>query len=250
MDKWIGKVGVVTGASSGIGRAIAKDLASKGIIVVGLARRIERVEELASEVDGKIYAHKCDVSNHDSIKEAFKWIEEKFSTIAFIINNAGVGLKQNVLDNSDEATDAINRTINTNFTGLIHCTREAARLMKKSNDYGLVVNIGSIVGHIVPFPNPFSMYPATKYAVRAFSEILRQELIVAGNDKIRVSNLSPGVVETEIFNETGFNNEENLLNKNSYLRPCDISAGVLYLLSTPSSVNVTELTIKPKMERF
>lgn len=250
MDKWVGKVAVVTGASSGIGSAIAKELAAQGIIVVGLARRTERVEKLACQVGGKIYAYKCDVSSHESIKEAFKWIEEKFSTISILINNAGVGLQQKVLDTSDEATEAIDRTINTNFTGLIHCTREAARLMKKSNDFGLVVNIGSIVGHVVPFPNPFSMYPATKYAVRAFSEILRQELIVGDNDKIRVSNLSPGVVETEIFNEHGFNNEDKILDKNSYLRPCDISAGVTYLLSTPCSVNVTEITIKPTMEKF
>lgn len=190
------------------------------------------------------------MSNYDSIKEAFKLIEEKFSTISILINNAGVGLKQNVLEDSEEATEAINRTISTNFTGLIHCTREAVKLMKKSGDFGLIINVGSIVGHIVPFPNPFSMYPATKYAVRAFSEILRQELIVSEDDKIRVSNLSPGVVETEIFNQHGFNNEGDLLNKNAYLRPCDIAAGVLYLLSTPYSVNVTEITIKPTMEKF
>lgn len=122
--------------------------------------------------------------------------------------------------------------------------------MKKSGGYGLVINVGSIVGHTIPFPNPFSMYPATKYAVRAFSEILRQELIVDGNEKIRVSNLSPGVVATEIFNESGFNNEEQLLGKAHHLRPSDISAGVLYLLSTPFTVNVTEITIKPTMERF
>lgn len=120
MDKWNQKVAVVTGASSGIGSAIVKDLAAQGMIVVGLARRVERVEKLASECDGKVYAYKCDVSSIESIKAAFKWIEEKFSTISVLINNAGIGLQQKVLEESAEAEEAIQKTINTNFSGLIH----------------------------------------------------------------------------------------------------------------------------------
>ena len=81
MEKWRGKVAVVVGASTGIGRAVLKDLANKGIIVVGLARQSEKIEEFAKEIEGEIYARKCDISKLESIKETFAWIEEKFSAI-------------------------------------------------------------------------------------------------------------------------------------------------------------------------
>jgi len=90
MEKWQGKTAVVTGASAGIGAAIVKDLARNGINVIGLARRPEKVEELAKEeFSGKVYGYKCDVTDLQSIKDAFKWIEQKFSQIHILINNAG-----------------------------------------------------------------------------------------------------------------------------------------------------------------
>jgi NADP-dependent 3-hydroxy acid dehydrogenase YdfG len=92
MDKWKGKIACVTGASVGIGEAIVKDLAKNGIIVIGLARRPEKIEEFAKEVkDGQIFAYKCDVSDLESVKSAFKWIEEKFGCLHILINNAGIG---------------------------------------------------------------------------------------------------------------------------------------------------------------
>ena len=93
MEKWEGKLAVVTGASSGIGAAILKDLAIAGINVVGLARRVEKVQEIINElgkVPGKVYAHKCDVSDEESVKSAFKWIEDKFGCFQILVNNAGV----------------------------------------------------------------------------------------------------------------------------------------------------------------
>lgn len=254
MEKWIGKIAVITGASSGIGSAIAKDLANHGIIVIGLARRSEKIEELSSEISencrGKIIARKCDISDYNSMKEAFKWIEENFKVIHILINNAGTGQKENILDFSDEATKSINATIDLNFTNLVHCTREAVRLMKKSNEYGFIVNISSILGHIIPFPNYTNIYPATKYAVTAFSEILRQELILANNKLIRVSNVSPGTVKTEIFKTLGLDDLRELFKERVFIQPEDISAAVVYILSTPNNVNVTEITIKPVGERF
>jgi len=95
MDKWQGKTAVVTGASAGIGAEIVKDLVKNGINVVGLARRPEIIEAFAKEIEGtgygKIYAYKCDVSSLDSIKETFKWIEDKFGVINILVNNAGIG---------------------------------------------------------------------------------------------------------------------------------------------------------------
>jgi NADP+-dependent farnesol dehydrogenase len=254
MDKWRGKIAVVTGASSGIGAAIAKDLACHGLTVIGLARRSEKVEKLSSELAGnsagKIIAHKCDVSDHESRKSAFKWIEENFSVIHVLINNAGSGLMGSVLDNSDEMTAAIERTIDVNFTALVHCTREAVQLMKKSSDFGFIVNVSSIFGHEVPCPNHSNLYPATKFAVRAMSEIFRQDLIQQECGKIRVTNLSPGLVKTEIIERSGIKDTEAFFQMFPALQPEDVAATVVFLLSTPVSVNITELTIRPTGEFY
>lgn len=192
MEKWVGKIAVVTGASAGIGAAIVSDLAKAGIHVIGLARRIEKIDELIKSLgltNGKMYAYQCDVSDQESIKTAFKWIEEKFGKIHILVNNAGVVKNVVILDAGDEAGKKLNETINTNFTGLIHCTRAGFQLIKKSNDYGFIININSIAGQSVPFIDgmKFNVYPATKHAVRAASEVLRQELISMKNNKIRIS---------------------------------------------------------------
>jgi NADP-dependent 3-hydroxy acid dehydrogenase YdfG len=251
MEKWEGKIAVVTGASSGIGEAIVRDLAKHGLTVIGLARRSEKVEEISREfAKGKVSAIKCDVSELASIKSAFKEIEQKFSHIHVLINNAGISMYQKVLDDSDETTEKVNKVIDTNLTGLVHCTREGIRLMKKSNDFGIVINVGSILDSVIPFPNMSSIYTATKHAVRAFTETIRQELIVSNIDKIRVANVSPGVVKTNIGHAGGRENADEFYDKLSHLQSEDISQGIIYMLSTPTTVNVTQITIKPVGERF
>jgi NADP+-dependent farnesol dehydrogenase len=184
MDKWIGKTAVVTGASAGIGAQIVKDFTRKGINVIGLARRPEKVTEIATdlgETAGKVHAYKCDVSNRDSIKEAFEWIENEFKVIHILINNAGIGRNTNILSDNLDNGDQLDEIINTNFSGLVHVTRHAFQLMKNSGDYGLIVNVNSIMGHRVPFPNGGksvvdNVYHGTKHAVTATTEILVRNL--------------------------------------------------------------------------
>lgn len=191
MEKWQGKLAVVTGASAGIGAAIVKDLANAGINVIGLARRAEKIQEIIKsigETSGKVYAYKCDVSDQDSVKATFQWIEEKFGHMHILINNAGIATNTKILDQGDDVARKINEVINTNVTGLVQCTREAFRLIKKSEDYGFIININSVLGHYIPFMQlSLNIYPPTKYAVTAVTEVLRQELINLKNDKIRVS---------------------------------------------------------------
>lgn len=92
------------------------------------------------------------------------------------------------MDEGEEAGLKLKEVINTNIFGLVECTREAFRLMKKSDDYGFIININSVLGHSIPFMG-FSrnMYPPSKFASRAITEVLRQELIYMNNHKIRVS---------------------------------------------------------------
>lgn len=242
MEKWRGKIAVVVGASSGIGAAILKDLAAHGIIVIGLARR----SELIDEIEGKIYARKCDASNLESIKETFAWIEEKFGAVHILVNNAAILHKMSVFDESEDAAEKLNSVINTNFTGVVHTTREGVRLMRKSDDFGIIINVNSIAGHSVYAGLHISnLYSPTKYALTAFSEIVRQELIVSGSDKIRVTNFSPGVVKTNIMISGKAFESAADYDKVAHLQSEDISQGLIYLLETPYNVNVTQLTIKP-----
>ena len=129
-----------------------------------------------------------DVSDQDSVKATFQWIEEKFGHMHILINNAGIATNTKILDQGDDVARKINEVINTNVTGLVQCTREAFRLIKKSEDYGFIININSVLGHYIPFMQlSLNIYPPTKYAVTAVTEVLRQELINLKNDKIRVS---------------------------------------------------------------
>lgn len=164
MEKWSGKVAVVTGASAGIGEAIVKDFVKYGIDVVALARRMDRLEKLKEELKdskGKVIPVKCDVSNKESIDAAFKEIEEKVNVVHILVNNAGIAIHTSMLGDEENIEENITNTINTNFLGLVIVTRKAYKLMKKSEDYGMIINIGSVAGHSNPFtPYSTNVYPS------------------------------------------------------------------------------------------
>jgi len=259
-DKWVGKIAVITGASSGIGAAIFTDFVRRGINVIGLARRLDRVEALIKELGktcGKAYkcayAYKCDISDPKSVTEAFKWIEMEFGVVNILVNNAGIGRTVAIFDENEESFRKMNEVIDTNLRGLTQCTREAYRLMKKSDDYGLIININSILGRFIPFMGiTWNMYPPSKYAVTALTECIRQELVIADNKKVRVTSLSPGGVATEIRDAAGApprSVKEQQQYEERTLKPEDVSHSVMFLLSTPYTVNITELTIRPVGEK-
>lgn len=196
MEKWNEKVFVVTGGSSGIGAAIIECLSNYNVVVINLDRDINgeytnKLYEKAKKHGGKIFALSTDISDMQSIIKAFQWIAEEFSVVNVHINSAGVAHNASLL--GDDSTAKINNTIDINFRGTIHVTRESVKLMRKSNDHCMIINISSMFGHVIPFPMIGNVYAPTKFGIRAFSEILRQELIVNGDEKIRVTNLSPGM---------------------------------------------------------
>lgn len=258
-DKWENKIAVVTGCSSGIGSAIFKDFVKAGLIVIGLARRVERVEEIIENLKkenskSQGHAYKCDVSDPKSVKETFKWIENKFGVVNILVNNAGIGRVATILEDGDESMRRINEVIDTNIRGLVHCSKEAFQLMKKSDDYGMIININSILGHKNPFlAANFNVYPASKYAVTAITETIRHEVSSSGNKKIRVSSISPGRVQTEIGAASGrilSDQEKEVFAKMPTLYAEDISHSVMHLLSAPYHVNISELLIQPVGEQF
>lgn len=251
MDKWIGKIAVVTGASSGIGAAIAKDFAQSDIITIGLARRVDRMEALKRELGDfaeNFIPMICDVANEDSIRRAFAIIDEEFGGVNILVNNAGLATSRFILSDEDSNQD-IRDTINVNVLGLVFCTREAYKILRRTGDIGYIININSVEGHSVPcfpaIPPPFNIYPASKHAVTAISEVVRQELGYLQLSQVRISCISPGLVQTEILTANNDYAEELPI-----LQPHDIIDGIRYVLSTPAHVQVRDIIIKPFGEPY
>ncbi|XP_055695282.1 farnesol dehydrogenase-like [Lutzomyia longipalpis] len=247
MEQWKNRVAVVTGASAGIGAAIAKDLAKAGMITIGLARRVERVEalkkDLPGNVQGNLHAVKCDVSNEDDIVRVFSEIDAKFNGIDVLINNAGVA-RHTELINKDNSSK-IREIINTNVFGVVFCTREAYKSMEKHGRNSHIVHINSVAGHYQMQIPLLNIYPASKHAVTAITEIHRQEFI-RSKHHIKVTSVSPGAVKTEMMPD----DVEERLGKIPFLEAEDISQSVLHVLGTPPRVQIHELIIRPFGERF
>lgn len=192
MDRWIDRVAVVTGASSGIGAACVKDLLNQGFRVCGLARRQAKLKEilpsLSPDQSNKYFPIECDVTIEDSIKKAFKWIEENLGGTDLLINNAGV-IKYTDLVKENNTLD-LQSVINTNLLGVALCTREAFQSMRKRQFNGHIILINSIAGHTVPNFGPdlpsFNIYPASKFGVTAMTEVYRQEFLKYGT-KVKIT---------------------------------------------------------------
>ncbi|XP_044271836.1 farnesol dehydrogenase-like [Tribolium madens] len=249
MDRWRGKVAIVTGASSGIGAAIAQQLVIEGLQVAGFARRSERVEEHAKKLQGKkgkLVAVKVDLTKEEDIIKGFKWVSDNLGPVHILINNAGLIQPTNLTEGE---TQMWKKILDTNVLGLCIATREAVKIMKAGKIDGHIVHINSVAGHTVPnFPN-MNVYPASKHAVTALTETLRQELNQLGL-KIKITSVSPGGVETEIIQANQLQINSELLKNMSMLKSEDISEAVLYALATPPHVQVHELIIKPIGEKF
>ncbi|XP_057662438.1 farnesol dehydrogenase-like [Diorhabda carinulata] len=247
MNRWSGKVAVVTGASAGIGASVAEKLVQEGLNVVGIARRKDRILELAKkcgEQNGKLYAVQADLTKQEEIIQAFDWINKNVGPVSILVNNAGLGRKTNLINGDIEEWKKV---LDTNVLAVAIASREAIKSMQENKIDGHIVNINSTAGHQVPKIPYNNVYPASKFAVTALSETLRNELITI-DSKIKVSSVSPGCTMTEIFEVNGFTEDEQvqqLLKVVPSLKAEDIANAVLYVLGTPPMVQVTELIVKP-----
>lgn len=251
MDRWTGKVAVVTGASRGIGATIALDLARAGLITIGLARNVEEIEKLRSDlpvqVQKNFHGLYCDVGKEEDIVAVFKEIVSRFGGVDVLVNNAGVAIWGVGLLNEDNSRTLID-TVNINILGLAFCTREAVRSITDRNTFGHIIHINSTSGHekhVYSAEHKFpllNIYGPTKYAVTAFTEEQRQEMNIKGIKDIKVTSISPGVVKTPIYND------DDYLANTPHLLTEDISQAVLYVLGTPPHVQVHELIIRPMGE--
>uniref|UniRef100_A0A182PN70 Dehydrogenase n=1 Tax=Anopheles epiroticus TaxID=199890 RepID=A0A182PN70_9DIPT len=241
MDRWVGKVAVVTGASSGIGAATAKALVHAGMVVIGLARRVELIEALRNElppaVAGQLHAIRCDVTREEDIQAAYRQIDRQFGGVDVQINSAGIARHMVRLLQPERNAQDLRDIVNTDLLGLALCSREAFLSMQKRSVDGHIVHLNSITGHSIPPLNTLNIYPAVKHGVTALTETMRQELRFAGS-KVKVTSISPGLTRTPI-------NPNSDTYTGPILEPEDIANAILYALGTPPHVQIHELTIKP-----
>uniref|UniRef100_T1PMM5 Short chain dehydrogenase n=1 Tax=Musca domestica TaxID=7370 RepID=T1PMM5_MUSDO len=241
MDRWRNKVAVVTGASSGIGAAIVKDLLENGLQVVGLARRPERVTDILKTVPpakhGNLIALRCDVSDVQSVNKAFDTIIAKFGGIDILINNAGA-FTLGQLATMELAS--VQNILQVNVVALVACTQRAFKSMKERNFDGHVILINSTLGHRIPMvgqgPAPFNIYPCSKFAVTAMTEVYRQEFMGLGT-KIKVTSISPGQTDTDIV-------PDDFRRGQTMLQAKDVAECVHFAIATPPHVQIHELTVQ------
>jgi NADP-dependent 3-hydroxy acid dehydrogenase YdfG len=233
------KIILITGASSGIGEATARHLAATGHTVVLGARRVERLERLAGEIraaGGSAEYKALDVTSLEDTRAFADFALEKFGRIDVIVNNAGV-MPLSPLHELKIAE--WNRMIDVNIRGVLHGIAAVLPPMR-SRGSGHIINLSSIGGFQV-WPT-CAVYCGTKFAVRAISEGLRLE-----NREVRVTIISPGVVESELAHTiTDAATAEMIEDFRKVALPADsIARGIAYAIEQPAEVDVNEIIIRP-----
>jgi 3-oxoacyl-[acyl-carrier protein] reductase len=232
-----GRVAVVTGATKGIGRAIAEALAAAGASVVVAARTDEDVQATARDLAGRLGSGgavgiAADVGHHEDCQRLIAGAVDAYGRLDILINNAGVGAFAPVAD-MDVAT--WDRVIRTNLDSLFYCCHEAIPRLRAAGG-GWIINIGSLAGKNA-FPGG-AAYNASKFGLIGFSEALMQEV---RHDRIRVSYIMPGSVATDFSHPTPGTSDD------WKTQPEDIADIVLDLLATPDRTLPSRIEVRPSM---
>jgi 3-hydroxy acid dehydrogenase / malonic semialdehyde reductase len=238
------KIVFISGASSGLGEAMARSFAKEGAVLLLCARSIEKLESLKSELEKdygvKVYIYKLDVRDRKSVDEVFDSLPEEIKNIDILVNNAGLALGLEKLQ--EGSLDDFDTMIDTNIKGLLYLTRKIVPIMVE-NQRGQVINIGSVAG-VQAYPNG-AVYCASKAAVKFISDGLRMDVV---HTPIRVTNIQPGMVETN-FSLVRFHGDEDKASKVydgiQALTAEDIANVVLYTASVPDHVQICEVTVTP-----
>jgi len=238
MTTLAGKTAVVTGASSGIGEATARLLAAEGCNLVLAARREDRLNALAAKLGEGALAAPTDVTDPAACAALVARTVERFGSLDILVNNAGIGLYGSIPDGDP---DDWRKMFDVNVLAVLYSTRAAVRHMLARGS-GDVVFVSSLAGRRVPAPDG-TVYAATKHAIMAVAEGLRQDVHDKG---IRVINVEPGLVRTE-FPESSYPDAEEYYAQKGFvpLEAEDVAAAVLYAVSQPARVSVNEVAVRP-----
>lgn len=242
------RVALITGASSGIGAAIARDLGARGYYLALAARRKDALEAVASEIrtsGGGAIPLACDVTIPDQIATCVEHTMLEFGRIDVLVNNAGV-MHNGIISGAD--VSEWRAMVDVNLMGLMLMTHAVLPHMQAAGR-GHIVNISSVAGRIITVGN--GVYNVTKWGVNVFSEALRKEVYV---DNIKVTVVGPGVVDTELLDKIA--NQKARANFKAFaatldpLTAGDVATAVAYALEQPDHVAVNEVILRPaKQER-
>ena len=231
-----GRVAVISGASSGLGKSMVKAFAKQGADLVILARRIERLEELKKELEDtgvKILPIKCDVTSTEDINNAAMISEKEFGKVDILINCAGSSKDKGVLEMQDDEWDF---TIETDLTSVFKMTRAFASIMKKNN-YGRIINIASMYGLVGNAKIPTIAYHSSKGGVVNFTRAAAAEL---AKYNITVNAICPGYFYTELTTEVLDSDRFKEFAKTHvpmkrYGKEGELNAGAIFLASDEAS---------------
>jgi NADP-dependent 3-hydroxy acid dehydrogenase YdfG len=243
-----GTVALVTGASSGIGRAAARRLAEHGAAVALVARRADRLDELAQELKdagATALAIEADVTEREAAEAAVQRCTDELGRLDTLVNNAGVMLLGPIADAPVEEWE---RMVQVNLLGLLYCAKAALpHLLEAAGGeprrVADVVNISSVAGRVARSGS--GVYNATKHGVGAFSESLRQE--VTGRH-VRVSLVEPGAVATELTSHNRPEIQDSIkerFGEIERLEDHDIADAIAYIVTRPRRVAVNEILVRP-----
>lgn len=239
-----GKIVFITGASSGIGEACAKEFAKQKANLILAARRKDRLLKLADELEKqyeiKVKCLEVDVRNFDDVQNKFNSLESKWKQVDILLNNAGLAKGLNkVYEGSLSDWDEM---IDTNLKGLLNVTRVVSPQMVDRQS-GHIINIGSTAGHeVYTYGN---VYSATKFAVKSLTQSFRLDMLDKG---IKVSSVDPGMVYTE-FSKVRFSGDdqkaEQVYKGITPLSPSDVAESVVFCATRPYNVNINEIILTP-----
>ncbi|KGX93746.1 oxidoreductase [Pontibacillus halophilus JSM 076056 = DSM 19796] len=237
------RTAIITGASSGIGAATAKELAQKNIKVMLAARRDERLQELKQEIEelgGTAEYRKTDVTSPEEMEALAKETKEAFGQVDILVNNAGL---MPLSFMNKRKLDEWNKMVDVNIKGVLNGIYAVLPYMEEQNN-GHIVNVSSVAGHKT-MPGS-AVYSGTKFAVRAISEGFREEM---ANTNIRTTIISPGAVSTELTDTiTDEDILESFQNNSSDMEPLqseDIASAIRYAIEQPAHVDTNEVLVRP-----
>jgi 3-hydroxy acid dehydrogenase / malonic semialdehyde reductase len=238
---------VITGASAGIGEAIARQLAQEGYRLVLLARRKDRLEALRQDLGVKnIHVFDLDVSSRNAVEKIFLAIEQEVGNVDILVNNAGIAPGLERAQNA--SLEDWEKCIATNINGMVFCTHAVLPSMVKRN-HGHIVNLGSVAG-TYPYPGG-NVYCGTKAFVHQFSLSLRADLL---GTQVRVTCIEPGLLGGTEFSFVRFHGDAEKANEvykgTAPLRAEDVAKTVQFCIDLPQHVNINRIELMPVGQAF
>ncbi len=226
---------IVTGASTGLGKAICEFYAKEGSVVCAIARSKDKLEKLEKAYSNKIFAYPADISKGEEVKNVFNQILEKYKKIDLLVNNAGV---VHIGDFEEQDFDTIDQAIDINLKGTMYCSQMVIPKMIKAGS-GDIINVASVAA-TRPSPRA-ALYSASKHGMLGFSESISNALRPKG---IRVTTLCPGGIQTPIWTEYNEHSEgvENLM------EPKDVVELINHIINQPKNVLYKKVVFFPVCE--